>query len=121
MMVKGMQREVEKSSTGRWIEELSRAGPDGKNAGLWKYVHSLASRPRRSRIKVNLSDLYRFGKEGENIIVPGKVLGGGAIRKGLNIAAVEYSAGAREKIIGANGKVLGLEEMMKRDGVRVII
>ncbi len=112
---------IEKGSVRQWLEELSKQGGEGKNAGLRRRLYALASKPRRKRIVVNLAKIGKNAKEGENIIVPGKVLGGGSIGKGVNIAAVEYSEGAASKIEKAGGKVVRLDEMLTRQGVRIII
>ena len=112
---------IEKNSLRDWLEELSKAKEGGKNSGLWKYAYRLAARPRRQRVIVNLDKIEKHAKPGENIIVPGKVLGTGELKKRLNIAAVEYSGGAEEKVRKAGGKVLGLQEMMKQESVRIII
>ena len=114
-------RDIEKKSIKGWLEELDKAPEGGKNAGLWCYVYELASQPKRRRVAVNLSKLNRYAKDGENIIVPGKILGGGSITKGINVTAVEYSTGVEEKITKAKGKLLTLREMMKEESVRVMV
>lgn len=118
-----MQRKVraEKIGLRQWLAALSSAKESGKNAGLWKYVYALASRPRRTRITVNLTKLERYAGANDNVVVPGKVLGVGNLKKSLNITAVEYSNGAAEKVRKAGGKIVTLEEMMKKDSVRIIV
>ncbi len=118
-----MQREVaiEKNAIRNWLSELSKVKPGAKNAGLWQYVYELTAKPRRQRIVVNLTKIEKHANDGDNVIVPGKVLGAGNLKKSLNITAVEYSNDAESKIKKAGGKVLGLEEMMKKEGVRIII
>ncbi len=113
-------REIEKKGIKEWLAELDKVPEGGKNSDLWCYVYKLASQPRRKRVAVNLSKLDKVARDGENIVVPGKVLGGGSISKGINVTAVEYSDGVEEKIRGAKGKLLTLQEMMKKEGIRVI-
>jgi large subunit ribosomal protein L18e len=115
------KRNIEKTGVMEWLDELSKVGKNEKNAKLWDYVYKLASRPKRRRIAVNLSKLQKHAQSGDNVIVPGKVLGGGKLSKELNITAVEYSHDAEEKIKKANGKILGLQEMRKKENVRIII
>ncbi len=115
------KRNIEKNAVTEWLEELSKIDEKGKNAGLWKYVHRLASRPRRQRVSVNLTKLQKHANSGDNIIVPGKVLGRGELSKELNITAIEYSHDAVEKMKKANCKVIDLKEMKKKDNVKIII
>ncbi len=118
-----MQRKamVEKNAIRQWREELSGSKQEQKNAGLWQYAYKIASRPRRQRVIVNLGKIEKIAKAGENIIIPGKVLGVGNLSKSLNITAMEYSDDAAEKVVKAGGRMLGLKEMMKQESVRIII
>lgn len=119
-MVK-MESDIEKNSIRSWLTELSRVQHKDKNSKLWHYIYSLASKPRRRRVAVNLSKLQKYSAAGENIVVPGKVLGSGSIDKSINITAVEYSSDALAKLKKAKCTVVALPEMMKKEGVKIII
>ena len=54
----------------------------------------LSEVPARSRKTVNLYKINKYSEEGDNIIVPGKVLGEGQMDHKINITAMEYSARA---------------------------
>jgi large subunit ribosomal protein L18e len=58
--------------------------------------------------------LNQHSKDGETIIVPGKVLGVGELDHKVNVAALSFSTEAEEKI-GANGTCMSIEELMKKD------
>ncbi|MEK6848901.1 MAG: uL15 family ribosomal protein [Nanoarchaeota archaeon] len=83
-----------------------------KNKELLQIAH-FASFPRRKRIEVNLEVIEKKAKNGENIVVPGKVLSTGSITKKLNVYAVSFSNSAREKIENSGGKTGGLGEVEK--------
>ncbi len=74
---------------------------------------------------MNLSKINRYAKEGESIIVPGKVLAAGEISKGTNIAAVSFSETARKKIVDGKGKVMTILDLVKENpkgsNVRIIV
>ena len=77
-------------------------------------------RPRRIRREVNLLRIDKFSKEGDSIIVPGKVLGVGEISKKITISALSYSQSAIEKINKSGSKMIPLEEGIKQKGVKII-
>ena len=70
-------------------------------------------KPTRKRRIVNLSRINRFTQDGEVIVVPGKVLGSGALDHALTIYAFDYSQGALDSIKNAKAKALKIEELLK--------
>ena len=90
---------------------------------LWKRIASELERPTRNMRVVNISKLDKVTKEGELIIVPGKVLSSGELSHKLDVAAFSFSETAKEKI-SKNGKVMALPELMKKNpkakGIRII-
>ncbi|MFW5965250.1 MAG: 50S ribosomal protein L18e [Halodesulfurarchaeum sp.] len=93
-------------------------------ADVWREVAGRLEKPRRSHAEVNLSRIERYATEEETVVVPGKVLGSGALRKSVSIAAVDFSASARTKIEHADGDVMHLEQALEENpegtNVRVI-
>ncbi|WP_070364697.1 50S ribosomal protein L18e [Halodesulfurarchaeum formicicum] len=93
-------------------------------ADIWRDVAGRLEKPRRSHAEVNLSRIERYATEDETIVVPGKVLGSGALRKSVTVAAVDFSSSARTKIEHADGEVLHLEQALEENpegsNVRVI-
>ncbi len=90
---------------------------------IWKKVALELSRPRRQRVEVNLSKLESYGDDGATVLVPGKVLGSGALSKKLTVAAFAFSGTARKLIGEAGGKTLSIESLCKSnpDGRGVVI
>ncbi len=87
------------------IRELAR---DKKP--LWKRVAKDLGKPRRSRRVVNLKRINRHTKSGENVIVPGKVLGVGELKHKLTVAAWEFSESALKKIKEAGATAMSLKD-----------
>ena len=79
------------------IEDL-RSTSFEKNIPFWKRIAADLSKSTRNRRAVNLSRINRFTKDGETIIVPGKVLATGELDHKVTIAAWQFSGQAKEKI-----------------------
>ncbi|MAG60180.1 50S ribosomal protein L18e [archaeon] len=96
----------------------------GRSVALWKKVHKDLSRPSRKRSCVNLYKIAKFVREGETVIVPGKVLSVGELVKPVTVAAFNCSSAAREKITKEGGQVLSIKELLiknpKGQKVRVL-
>jgi large subunit ribosomal protein L18e len=82
-------------------------------ADVWQDVAGRLEKPRRSHAEVNLSRIERYAREDETVVVPGKVLGSGALRKSVTVAAVDFSTSARRKIEHADCEVLELEQALE--------
>ena len=82
---------------------------------LWKKVAYELSRPRRQRVTVNLSKIENYAKDETTILVPGKVLGSGAISKKVKIAAFSFSEGAKKLITNAGGHAMSIDDLYKNN------
>ncbi len=106
------------------IRELRKCANKYK-APIWDYVAELIEKPARKRVVVNVSKIERYAREGEIVVVPGKVLGAGFISKPVTVAAIGFSEKAIEKIVAAGGKVMFIGDLIKEDPrgsrLRVII
>ena len=96
------------------IRFLKKAANEYK-AKIWDYVAELLSKPRRQRIEVNVGKIDRYTNEGDMVVVPGKVLGGGTITKRVIVAAYAFSKSAYEKIIKAGGEAISIPELVRRN------
>jgi large subunit ribosomal protein L18e len=85
------------------------------NAPIWQDVAGRLSKPKRTRVKVNISKISRHSEENESIVVPGKVLGAGIISHSVTVAALAFSQQARSKIVEAKGKCLSIAELMEEN------
>ncbi len=91
---------------------------------IWKRVAELLSRPTRKRPAVNVGKIERHTSDGDVIIVPGKVLGSGALTHKVTVAALNASASARSVIVSAGGSLITINELLskipKGKGVTII-
>ncbi len=95
------------------IGQLRTAGRTNE-APLWRDIASRLEKPSRSWAQVNVSKLEAHLNEGENAIVPGKLLGTGDVSRPLTVVAYSASASAKEKIARAGGTVLTLREGVQK-------
>ena len=79
---------------------------------LWKRIASDLEKPARNRRLVNVYKVDKYAKDGEVIVVPGKVCGEGELSKKVTVAAFKFSDSAREKIT-KSGKAITIQELMK--------
>lgn len=84
-------------------------------AAIWRDIAKRLEKPKRNWAEVNLSNLERNTKDGETILVPGKVLAAGSIDKKLTVAAYSFSEKALAEIEGAGGKGMTIRELMEEN------
>lgn len=91
---------------------------------LWKDLARRLEKPTRNQAEVNISRINRHTSDDEIILVPGKVLGSGALDHKVQVAALDFSKQAEEKIISAGGRCLDItllvDENPKGTGIRII-
>lgn len=83
-----------------------------KKVPLWRDIALRLERPSRNYSEVNLSRINRYTEEKDVVLIPGKVLGAGELDHGLTVAAISFSANAKNKIIAAGGSCLTIGELM---------
>lgn len=105
----------------KWI--LRRAFKSSK-APIWRHLEKEILRARSIRREVNISRLASVTKNGETVVVPGKVLGSGEMDHKLTVYAFSFSERAQKNITDAGGTILGLVELIGSypdgKGVRII-
>ena len=84
-----------------------------ENSGFWKRIAKELSNSTRRRRSVNIAKINQYTKEGEMVIVPGKVLGSGILDHKLTIYAYQFSEGAIEKINKTGAKAAFINEVIK--------
>ena len=101
------------------IEELKT-----NTSPFWKRISKDLQKPTRQKRIVNVYKIDKNTKEGDTVIVPGKVLNVGELSKKVDVVAMQISASAREKIEKANGTVLTIKELLQKNpegkGVRIL-
>lgn len=104
------------------IAELKSTSREA-DADVWRDVADRLEKPRRTHAEVNLGRIERYAREEETVVVPGKVLGSGALQKNVTVAAVNFSSSAETKIEQV-GEPVSLEQVLEENpegsDVRVI-
>ncbi|MCS7103378.1 MAG: 50S ribosomal protein L18e [Candidatus Korarchaeum sp.] len=114
-----LERRVKLKPTGptnprlvRMIKNLEVASKVNE-APIWEAVAERLRKPTRRRVEVNLWKIERYADGITAVLVPGKVLGEGEIRKPIVVAAAGFTREAKRKIEEAGGKALLLDEYAK--------
>ena len=97
------------------ITQTLRRKSQENGAGIWRDIADRLARSRQRRATVNVSHLNRHTKDGETVVIPGKVLGSGKINHPITIAAFTFSEKAKEEILNARGKPLSLLQLVKKN------
>ncbi|MBR9700790.1 50S ribosomal protein L18e [Candidatus Woesearchaeota archaeon] len=93
------------------LQELKKTSIKG-DVNLWKRIAKDLDKPSRQRRIVNLFQIDKYSKDGETVIVPGKVLAEGDLTKNITVAAFSFSDEARRKI-DSKGKTITIAELME--------
>ncbi|MFC1486064.1 50S ribosomal protein L18e [Thermoproteota archaeon] len=96
------------------IRDLKKKSHESETE-LWRNIGKHLANSKRSRVAVNVSRLNRYTKEGETVVVPGKVLGSGKADHPLIVAAFAFSDVAKSKIQNAKGNCLSIRDLMKKN------
>ena len=95
-----------------------------KKKEKWLEVAGLLSSPRSNMNNLNLDKIDNQVKDGETVLIAGKVLSQGELTKKVKIIALSFSTKAKEKILKAKGETsLILDEIKKNPeakGLRVL-
>jgi large subunit ribosomal protein L18e len=82
---------------------------------IWMLVAERLGKSRRKKVEVNVGKIDRFADSGETVVVPGTVLGLGSMSKGVKVAAWRFAGGSAEKISGAKGAAMSIEELVGKN------
>ncbi|MDD5317501.1 MAG: 50S ribosomal protein L18e [Candidatus ainarchaeum sp.] len=117
-----MKRGPESKPTRELVIFLEKAAKKS-GAPIWMSVAEKISGPRRNRAAVNVGKIGKIVNGGETVVVPGKLLSGGAIAKPVTVAAFSASKAAADKLAQAGGKYVTLRQLVESNpkGSRVVI
>jgi len=104
------------------MQFLKKASKE-KDSEIWLALIEQLSKSKRNLRVVNLNRIDRFTKEGEVIVVPGKVLGIGSLNHQVSVGALSFSKEAAKKIRDLGGKCLTIPEIyeLKKSNAEVKI
>ena len=115
-----IEKQLKKKINPELVETIIKAKKNDK----WLGIASLLSAPRKLKISVNLEKIEKESKEGDTIIVPGKVLSQGDISKKIRIAALSFSQQAREKLKNRKCEIVTIKEEISKNkeakGVKIL-
>ena len=115
-----IEEQIQRKTESELIETLIATK---KNKG-WIKAASVLSCPRKKRMNLNLEKIDKNVKEGETIVIPGKVLSQGEISKKIKIVALSFSEKAKEKLLKSGIKISTIIEEIKKNpgakGIRII-
>jgi large subunit ribosomal protein L18e len=115
---------IEKQLNKKTNPELVRTIIEAKKKKGWTEIAEILSSPRINKISMNLDKINETAKEGETIIIPGKVLSEGDLDKKIKIVAFNFSEKAKEKISKSKGEFSTILEEIKKNpeakNVRII-
>ncbi|HNZ52154.1 MAG: 50S ribosomal protein L18e [Candidatus Diapherotrites archaeon ADurb.Bin253] len=96
----------------------------GKKQEAWVQIVGMLSGPRRKRICLNLDEIDANSKEGENVLIPGKVLSQGKVNKKLKVIALDFSEKAKEKLLSEKCQVTYIIDEIKSNasakGIKIL-
>ncbi|MDI9632492.1 MAG: 50S ribosomal protein L18e [Methanolinea sp.] len=110
-----MKRRANRKTNPRLLNLVSllKEAARQNEVNLWRDIASRLEGPSRNYAEVNLSKINRYAGNGEIILVPGKVLGSGVLETSVKVAALNFSRSAEEKIRGANGQCMTIEDLLR--------
>ena len=83
---------------------------------VWRRVVELLNTPRSRHVAINLGKINRNTKDGDIIIVPGKILGCGDLNHNVSsIAAISFSESARKKMMDKKIPFESIETLYERN------
>ncbi len=106
---------IEKQLQKKINPELVKTIIAAKKNENWFEVASILAGPRRNKVNVNIEKINKEAKEGEIIVVPGKVLSQGDATKKLKIVALSFSDKAKEKLLKVKSEVSTILEEIKNN------
>jgi len=94
------------------------------DAPIWRDMAKRLEKPSRIYAEVNLSKINRHAAENDLVLIPGKVLGAGALGHAVTVAALTFSTTAVDKITNAGGKCMTIEQILEENpagsGIRIM-
>lgn len=94
------------------------------DAKVWRVLAQNLEAPSNNYAEVNIGKINRYARDGETLLVPGKVLGSGVLNQKVTVAALNFSGSAISKITGLEGSCMTIEELVAQNpkgaGVRIL-
>ncbi|HEA46666.1 MAG TPA: 50S ribosomal protein L18e [Candidatus Pacearchaeota archaeon] len=122
-MVKSKTK-IEKQALKKRNPEIVETIRAAKKKEKWLKIAGILSGPRRKMPNLNLTEIDKDSKEGDTVVVPGKVLSQGEINKKIKVVALGFSEKAREKLMKSKSNPTDILEEIKKNpdakGVKIL-
>jgi len=92
-----ISKQLKRKNNSKLVETIIMA----KKNKSWNQIAGFLSGPRRKRVCINLEDINKNSKDGDIVVVPGKILSKGEIDKKIKVVAFNFSGKAKEKLLSA--------------------
>lgn len=106
-----ISKQIKKKSNSEIVETILNA----RKNKAWRKVAEVLSGPRKKMPGLNLSELSKTAKEGETLVVPGKVLSQGELDKKIKVVALAFSESAMGKITESKSEFSTINEEIKKN------
>lgn len=122
-MVKSKTK-IEKQSQRKRNPEIVKTIRAAKKKDKWIEIAGILSGPRRKMPSLNLTEIDKDSKEGDIVVIPGKVLSQGEINKKIKVVALAFSEKAREKLMKSKSDHTSILEEIKKNpeakGIKIL-
>lgn len=90
----------------------------------WKEIAIILARSTRKSPAINLFEIDKIAKEGDTIVVPGKILSFGELTKKIRLCAFSISEKTMEKLKNSKSEFRTISEEIKKnpkaEGIKLI-
>jgi len=106
-----IESQLEKKANRELVETVIAA----KKKEGWFRVAEILSGSRRNSLGLNLGEIEEGAKDGETIVIPGKVLSQGELGKKVKLVALKFSEKAKEKLLKSKIQFSSIDEEIKNN------
>ncbi|MCL4344888.1 MAG: 50S ribosomal protein L18e [Candidatus Thermoplasmatota archaeon] len=96
------------------VEHLNAVSRENQTP-LWRDIAERIAGSRRNYASINIGKISKLCNEGDTVVVPGKILGGGYVEKKLKVSALYISEKALRKMSEAGGEFIPLDAIADRE------
>ena len=115
---------IEKQTKRKTNPELIETIRLAKKHTKWQEVAGVLSSSRKMWKNANIEEIDKATKEGDVIVIPGKVLSEGEINKKIRVVAFNFSERAKEKLLKSKCELLTIIEEIKKNpeakGIKIL-
>lgn len=101
-----------KHKTNPELKEIVALALDNK---AWQKIAQIVSASTKRQTAINLSELNEQVSDGDTIVVPGKILSSGNLKKKIVICGLAISKVAKEKLKLSKSEFIHISEEIKRN------